>query len=328
MAKFSLPVLVIAASATRVWASCAYGTHLFPRAEEGGAVEIKTFGYAGTIGPLNWAALDGGAANVKCATGTRQSPIDMVDGVFQMVSASDLELAIADMPEGTEFENLGTTIEVVGKGGTLKVGGKTYEFQQFHFHLPSEHLDNGTSIAMEMHMVWQSAEGEIAVIGVFVDLDNGAGAGAGAAATVAAAAEGGAFGGVQGFVTLPMTRAAGVSSNLLETVLSRAQEIATPGTAVKTQPLVMSELVNTLIAGSFQSYSGSLTTPPCSENVLWLVSTQKLQIRTATFEKARSVIGFNSRYPQNTPGQPNLLAVGAASAASAQAAEGVPAAKA
>lgn len=125
-------------------------------------------------------------------------------------------------------------------------------------------------------MVWQSAEGEIAVIGVFVDLDNGAGAGAGAAAAatvepaaaklrrqhhphssrqapeVAAAAEGGAFGGIQGFVTLPMTRAAGVSSNLLETVLSRAQEIATPGTAVKTQPLVMSELVNTLIAGSFQ----------------------------------------------------------------------------
>lgn len=82
-----------------------------------------------------------------CATGTRQSPIDMVDGVFQMVSASDLKLAIADMPEGTEFENLGTTVEVVAKGGALEVGGSAYEFQQFHFHLPSEHLDNGTSIA-------------------------------------------------------------------------------------------------------------------------------------------------------------------------------------
>jgi len=70
-----------------------------------------------------------------------------------------------------------------------------------------------------------------------------------------------------------------------------------------------------------RSYSGSLTTPPCSEEVLWLVATQKLQIQTATFEKARSVIGFNARYPQNTPGQPNLLAVGAASSAAAQAAQ-------
>jgi carbonic anhydrase len=71
----------------------------------------------------------------------------MVDGVFQMVSASDLTLQIPDMPEGTEFENLGTTVEVVAQGGSLEIGGKTYELQQFHFHLPSEHLDNGTSIA-------------------------------------------------------------------------------------------------------------------------------------------------------------------------------------
>lgn len=74
----------------------------------------------------------------------------MVEGSFHMMPASDLKLEIADMPEGTEFENLGTTVEVVAKGGALEVGGKTYELQQFHFHLPSEHLDNGTSIA-SMH---------------------------------------------------------------------------------------------------------------------------------------------------------------------------------
>lgn len=71
----------------------------------------------------------------------------MVDGVFQTLTAADVKLQINDMPEGTEFENLGTTVEVVSKGGSLEAGGKTYEFEQFHFHLPSEHLDNGTSIA-------------------------------------------------------------------------------------------------------------------------------------------------------------------------------------
>lgn len=41
----------------------------------------------------------------------------------------------------------------------------------------------------------------------------------------------------------------------------------------------------------------------------WLVATQKLKIAPATFDKVRSVIGFNARYPQNAPGQSNLLQV-------------------
>lgn len=83
----------------------------------------------------------------------------MVDGIFQMVPASDLKLQISDMPEGSEFENLGTTVEVVAKGGALEVAGNTYEFQQFHFHLPSEHLDNGTSIASNHASKFRLQEG-------------------------------------------------------------------------------------------------------------------------------------------------------------------------
>lgn len=58
------------------------------------------------------------------------------------------------------------------------------------------------------------------------------------------------------------------------------------------------------------------------------MSTQKLQVQTATFEKVRSVIGFNARYPQNTPGFNNLLDVGAQSAVAAKAAAAAPAAPA
>jgi hypothetical protein len=77
----------------------------------------------------------------------------------------------------------------------------------------------------------------------------------------------------------------------------------------------------TSVLKNYYSYSGSLTTPPCSESVLWLVATQKLQINIATFERVRSVIGFNSRYPQNNLGEPNLLAVAAASVATGQVAQ-------
>ena len=42
-----------------------------------------------------------------------------------------------------------------------------------------------------------------------------------------------------------------------------------------------------------------------------MVSTAKQTISLGSFEAARNVIGFNSRFPQNTLGQPNLLAIAA-----------------
>ncbi|CAL3970109.1 unnamed protein product [Diplocarpon coronariae] len=54
-------------------------------------------------------------------------------------------------------------------------------------------------------------------------------------------------------------------------------------------------------------YSGSLTTPPCSEGIEWIVSSQPLLIDEFTFNNAKKYLKFNSRYIQNSPGQKNLL---------------------
>ncbi|KAK3315840.1 alpha carbonic anhydrase [Apodospora peruviana] len=344
-------VLLIVASVTQVLSLCSHNTFLHPRAE-GGAVEVKTFGYVGNIGPLFWATLEV-PANSVCATGTRQSPIDMREGTFNMIPASDLSIEIPDFPAGTEFENLGTTVEIIGKGGELKFGDKTFTFQQAHFHLPSEHLDNGTTRAMEMHAVWQSENQEIAVIGTYIDI---AIEGAAAVAPIATApteppaaappAEVGAAV-APAYATEGVVEAVGLpapvqvqerswlgrfrrrseakkqqqqkrqevaappstaASAFLETIFSKVGEIATPGTVTETPPLVISEVVNLWKAGSFQGYSGSLTTPPCSEGVHWLVSTQTLRVSAATFFKVRDVLGFNSRITQNAPGKINVMA--------------------
>lgn len=146
MSSLFARLFLLAASVTPALAFCGAHTHLDRRAE-GEGVPISTFGYTSTIGPVMWTQLDP-EANQLCSTGTNQSPINMVEGQFQLIPASDTQLTIPDVPEGAEFENLGSTVEVVmeGKGGTFVLEGKTFELQQFHFHHPSEHVDNGVSM--------------------------------------------------------------------------------------------------------------------------------------------------------------------------------------
>lgn len=296
-------LLLLAGAASPAVAFCGSYTHLNARAEEGGAVPISTFGYFGGIGPTNWQNL--ATANSACSTGTRQSPINMVDGQFNMLAATDVVLTIPDQPAGVKFENLGTTVEAVmeGTGAKAVISGVEHELKQFHFHHPSEHIDNGTSMPLEMHMVFQTADAKIAVVGVYIDVEKAAGAVArrGNRNRVSKA--------TPGLVMMPSIPMGGatVKSNMLETLLSSVEEIATPGTEVTSKPLVFSELVDTLKLGAFQIYSGSLTTPPCSEGVSWNVATQKLAISVETFEKIRNVVGFNSRFPQNDLGQANIL---------------------
>lgn len=87
------------------------------------------------------------ANNALCGVGTRQSPINMVQGQFHAIDPAEIVLEIPDQPAGIEFENLGTTVEGImeGLGGRLELGGVEYELKQFHVHHPAEHIDNGTS---------------------------------------------------------------------------------------------------------------------------------------------------------------------------------------
>lgn len=158
-------------------------------------------------------------------------------------------------------------------------------------------------------MVFQSAEQEIAVVGAYINVVDGAAAPAPAAKRSRIFARQDAPPPADDTTTPPTT--------LLETVFSVVDQIATPGTKVTTPPLIMSEVVDLLAAGTFQLYDGSLTTPPCSEGVAWHVSTARLGVTPATFAKARDVIGFNARFPQNTPGQPNILMISALGSAAA-----------
>ncbi|UKZ81812.1 hypothetical protein TrVFT333_009586 [Trichoderma virens FT-333] len=260
-AQFAAIALSLAAPAL---AACDYGTHLNPRSE---SVPISTFGYTGLTGPLNWFGLNT-TANKLCATGKFQSPVNL-DSSISTVHGSSITFKVDSYPFGSEFENLGTTVEVP-VNGSLVSDGKTYKLAQFHFHTPSEHRVDLKYFPMEVHFVFSAADKSTAVVAFLIDL---------------------------GLISDP----------LLTAVFASVGMIAEPGSTTTTGPLVFGPLENHLHSNTIFRYSGSLTTPPCSEGVSWHISTKPLQIDEITYQRVRNVVKFNSRYTQNSLGEVNLL---------------------
>lgn len=120
--------------------------------------------YDGESGPGNWSRInvDWG----KCSTGTRQSPIDLRDGI-----KVDLEQITFDYHQSSfsEVDNGHTIMATLGGGNFITVNNQTYELQQFHFHRPSEEKIAGKGTEMVMHLVHKSAEGKLAVVAVLLE---------------------------------------------------------------------------------------------------------------------------------------------------------------
>ncbi|KAJ4373993.1 hypothetical protein N0V83_002732 [Neocucurbitaria cava] len=144
-----LNALLLASSAS---ATCLHGLSMFKRAE-GETVALGQFGYGPLNGPFNWASLT--AENEACKTGSNQSPINLDDSVTVLAEKPKIDIPAV---EEAEFENLGTTIEVIANG-TTSVAGSDFRLVQFHMHTPSEHHLNGEYHPLEVHMVHQGVGG-------------------------------------------------------------------------------------------------------------------------------------------------------------------------
>ena len=159
-----------------------------------------------------------------------------------------------------EIANNGHTIQVnYAPGSTLIDGGKEFALVQFHFHRLSEHTVSGQPTAMELHLVHQDAAGGLAVVGVLLT--------------------------------------SGRHNRSLDQVWTNMptgtdEKRVVAGATVNAAELLPADL-------SYFSYMGSLTTPPCSEDVRWYVLRDLVEVSPAQIER------FAVLYPDNArPTQP------------------------
>lgn len=213
--------------------------------------------YEGEGGPANWARLHGDYA--ACATGKRQSPIDIREGIRVNLEAIKFDY------RSTQFRIIddGRTVQVnVGAGMGLTVMGKRYELQQLRFRRPAEERINGHVYDMSAHLVHRNGEGQVAVVAVLLEK--------------------------------------GGEHSLIQTLwnnlpLEQDVEVA-PEDAIDLATLLPE-------SRAYWTYMGSLTTPPCSEGVLWIVLKQPLQVSAEQVAIFSRVYRSNVRPVQATNGR-------------------------
>jgi carbonic anhydrase len=199
--------------------------------------------------------------------GFEQSPINIVSAANEGGKHS-ITLYFKD--EVNKIENLGHTVQLdFEEGSFILQDDTTFAFKQCHFHTPSEHLIDGMTFPMEMHIVNimpnedKTATPQYLVIGVLFK-----------------------EGKENGFI-----------ADFLNAI---PKEENTSG-ELKAGTVKLSDLFGAIpreIKGHYYQYRGSLTTPPYTESVRWYIAKHIFEASAAQIEAINKVEGNNARHVQ------------------------------
>ena len=213
------------------------------------------WGYTGDEGPAKWGNLDSSFA--ACKTEKLQSPINIVESKAKKAKANP-NFAIEDSyaSKARDIVNNGHTLQVgFDNAGALGFNNKSYELVQLHFHTPSENQINDKAYPAEVHLVHKDTDGNLLVVGVFIQ--------------------------------------DGEQNGALEALLK-----ATPKKLNDTKPLKLKGIsLSTLLPSksAYYTFQGSLTTPPCSGNVTWVVMKDTIQASAKQLEQLGAILKQNAR---------------------------------
>lgn len=156
----------------------------------------------------------------------------------------------------TNLLNNGHTIQFITDAGTsLTLDGIQYNLVQFHTHTPAEHAPPSGSYPMEIHFVHQQPN-------------------------------------TSNLAVIGVWVKEGASHPLLEWVADKLPRTpsATYASASLYDPSVLMP-----VNKSYYTYGGSLTTPPCSETVRWIVLSNPIEASAAQIQRFKELEPVNNR---------------------------------
>jgi carbonic anhydrase len=197
--------------------------------------------------------------------GLLQSPVNILSDETES-GKHNIKFGSAD--EAEEVANLGTTVEVsFGRGITTEFDGKVYELLQLHFHTPAEHLIDGITYPMEVHVVHR---------------------GPGSAAFDPPS-----------YLVISLLVRMGAENRFLAEFLNAVPP--EKGQVAKVHDVFLHDMFRSGFDFEnihYYHYRGSLTTPPYTESVDWLVAKEVLEAAPAQIQRLNILEGDNARHVQ------------------------------
>lgn len=181
--------------------------------------------------------------------------------ITNAINSDIKELLLQGEAKATTFINNGYNLEVkFSNGNFLSFGDKKYSLKSLTFHTPSEHHINGKSFPMEIQLFHKDAYNHTVVVSMLVEQS------------------------LEDNITL---------NKLLRNFPEDEEDIQ----EIKSQVLGYELLP---LKKDYYTYNGSLTTPPCSEAVRWIVLKTPLKATKSQLDDFKAVLEKNNRPIQKT----------------------------
>lgn len=142
---------------------------------------------------------------------------------------------------------------------TITINNEPFELKQFHYHTPSEHQFGSQHYPAEVHFVHANSAGNLAVMGVMLT--------------------------------------PGQPNEVVEILLNGTKVSTQYKTDFMANNIDLSAIIPAMPI--FYHYEGSLTTPPCSEQVQWYVAKEPLELAPAQIATMASLYEGNNRPVQS-----------------------------
>jgi len=207
----------------------------------------------GPDGPANWWRTS--KDNLLCSAGKQQSPINIEGGILVDLPPLRFDYKLSPL---TIQDNGHTILVNYAEGSNLSLDARQYRLVQFHFHKPSEEAIDGKRADMVAHLVHQHHDGRLLVVALLMN-----------SSQEASQAENAAFQMILNHI--PLVKKESSSPN---------------GVMIDLNQLLPKNL-------AYFTFMGSLTTPPCSENVQWVV------LKEAAVISKQQLDNFSRIYPNN-----------------------------